>query len=156
MSVYGPRLELPEIKMPELGLDPKLIIGVIVLIVIILIGLIIVPPFLDSLNPPIKVSWTNNPLDLKENPTIPAELTIILINTTKEEITMSFEVITNSEEILVFCPYNVFPNVEAGNTRKTTCVVRRNPDSVIFTGTYNLTIKSTLGETKTTLEVKTK
>ena len=156
MSVYGPKLELPEVKIPEIGLSPKMLVGIILLIAIVLIGFIVVPQFLESLNPAVQVSWANNPLDLKDNPTTPAELTVTLTNITKEKADLSFEVITDSEEIFIFCPYNSFPNVEPKNSRKTTCIVRRNPDSVIFTGTYNLTIKSTLGEVGTTLEVKTK
>lgn len=156
MSVYGPKLDLPKVELPETNIDPRIIAGVVLLLVLV-ISLIFVMPLINSvMNPAIKVSWSNNPLNLKERPTEPAELNLTLINNTDEIINLTLEVTTPSNEILVFCPYTSFENVEAKKERQVKCLVRRNPDNLIFAGTYDLKIKTNLGETNTTLQVLTK
>ncbi|HNV01212.1 MAG TPA: hypothetical protein PKK60_02175 [archaeon] len=156
MSVYGPKIDLPKVELPETNIDPKIIFGVIILFVLIGLLFFIMPIIGQIMNPSVKVSWTNNPLNLKENPTEPAELNLTLINTTQEMITLNLEVTTPSNEIIVFCPYTIFENVEPGKERQVKCLVRRNPDSLIFAGTYDLKVRTNLGETNTTLQVVTK
>jgi uncharacterized membrane protein len=156
MSVYGPKLDLPKIELPETNIDPKIIAGVILLIVLVIAFIFVSPIINQTLNPAIKVSWTNNPLNLKERPTEPAELNLILINNTEQMLTLTLEVNTPSNEIVVFCPYTSFENVAAGKERQVKCLIRRNPDSLIFAGTYDLKIKTNLAETSTTLQVVTK
>jgi uncharacterized membrane protein len=156
MSVYGPKIDLPKVELPETSIDPKIIVGVILLLVLLISLFFIMPIISQIMNPAIKVSWTNNPLNLKEKPTEPAELNLTLINNTEEMLTLNLEVNTPSNEILVFCPYITFENVEPGKERQVKCLIRRNPDSLIFAGTYDLKIKTNLGETNTTLQVVTK
>jgi hypothetical protein len=156
MSVYGPKINLPKVELPETNIDPKIIWGIVLLVVLLVLFFVVVPVIGQMMNPPIRVSWTNNPLNLKEKPSEPAELNLTLINNTDEMITLNLEVTTPSNEILVFCPYVLFENVESGKERQVKCLIRRNPDSLIFAGTYDLKIKTNLGETNTTLQVVTK
>ncbi len=156
MSVYGPKIDLPRIDLPESNIDPKIIAGIILLVVLLVALIFVAPLVLQAMNPPLKISWINNPLNLKDNPSSPAELNITLINNTEETKTLTLEVTTQSNEILVFCPYTIFENVTSGKERQVKCLVRRNPDSLIFAGTYELNIKTNLGEKTTTLEVVTK
>lgn len=156
MSVYGPKIDLPRVELPETNIDPKIVAGVILLLVLLIVLFFVMPIISQIMNPSIKVSWTNNPLNLKEKPTEPAELNLTLINNTEEMLTLTLEVTTPSNEILVFCPYTSFENVEPSKERQVKCLIRRNPDSLIFAGTYDLKIKTNLGETNTTLQVVTK
>ena len=57
-----------------------------------------------------------------------------------------------NEGDLIFAAENVTP----GKERQVKCLVRRNPDSLIFAGTYELNVKTNLGERTTTLQVITK
>jgi hypothetical protein len=156
MSVYGPKIELPHLELPDANIDPKIVASVIGLIALIILVIYFAPPFIQSLNPPLKISWTNNPLDLKDNPSTPASLDIIVVNNTKEMTDITLSVTTESDEIIIFCPYTTFSKVEPDKERQTTCLLRRNPESTIFSGTYNIKVKSNLGEMTTVLEVKTK
>jgi len=156
MSVYGPKIEMPHVEIPQANIDPKIIGLIIGALAIIIIAIFFIPPILESMNPSIKLAWTNNPLDLKDNPATPASLNITLINNTKETTDITLSVTSESEEIIIFCPDNTIPKVEPNGVRKTDCLIRRNPDSRIFAGTYSIKVKTNLGEAITTLEVKTK
>lgn len=156
MSVYGPKLDLLKIELPDSNIDPKIIAGVVIIIALILVLVIVLPLITQVLNPPVKLSWNNNPLNLREKPTEPAELNVTLINNSQDTLNLTLDVTTQSNEILVFCPYTYFENVGPGKERQVKCLVRRNPDSLIFAGTYDLNVITTLGQTTTTLQVVTK
>lgn len=158
MSIYD-GLNLPNIDLGQAG---PLIIGVIAVIAIILIGFFVLPSIGSSLNPSLGIAWTNNPLDLKKDASIPAELQITLTNTTDKMMSVTLTVTTESSEIIIFCPRPegkstiTFDNVDAANKRTITCLVRRNPSASIFSGSYTITVATDkLGSAKTTLEVKT-
>lgn len=170
MSIYGGKLHLPKIfsRDPTIpsgdstgggpGIASKLpiIIGALLVIIVIILLIVFGPEMMKSLNPAISVSWKNNPLDLKDQSSNSAELNIVLVNTTDKITDITMEVTTESDELIVFCPYTAFTKVEPGNNRQVTCIVRRNPEKNIFAGNYTLTITTNLAEAKTTLEVKTK
>jgi len=160
MSIYGglPNFQLPDLPIPE-SMQEKLPIILIVLAVIvtmIVAAFIILPNAGGVINPSISVNWKNNPLDLRESTSSSAELTVTLRNNTETKSDLTLDVGTESEELIVFCPYTFFTNVEPGDSRVVTCLVRRDPNSNIFAGTYTITVTSNLGTTKTSLEVKTK
>ena len=162
MSIYGGKIHLPKISLPGKpdgsAIKSKLpiIIGAIVVIIIVALLLMLGSGLIESLNSSIGVSWKNNPLDLKDDSTHSAELNLVLTNTTDQVTDITLSVTTESDELIVFCPYTAFTKVEPNNNRQVTCIVRRNPQKNIFAGNYTLTIKTNLGETKTTLEVRTK
>jgi len=157
MSVYGPKINLPKIQMPsmpEISGKTLGVLAIIIIVAIVIATIVLTMPSLPNLfNNHINVSWKNNPLDLKSNLAKAAELTLTLTNNTETKQNITMNVSTESEEIIVFCPYNTFENVEPKNSRQITCIVRRNPSGSIFTGNYTLTITTTLGEAKTTLDV---
>ena len=158
MSIYGPKIRLPKISLPHPHL-PKLnkkkaMPIVMIIALIILIGLVFMVADLDF-GSSTKVSWKNNPLNLKDDMAQYAELEINLTNTLKETTDLTLEVTSESNEIIIFCPDKIFPNVSTGNQRQTTCIVRRNPNEKIFSGTYSLNITTNLGSTKTDLIVNT-
>jgi len=162
MSIYGPKINLPKISLPgmpdlsSLGEKAPLILGVIAVIVIVLLLITFGPGLTKSFNPAIVASWKENPLDLKSDVAKNAELNLVLFNTTEKMTDITLKVTTESSEILVVCPYVEFKNVEPGNNRQVTCIIRRNPNSTIFAGNYTLSISTNLGSTKTILEVRTK
>ena len=159
MSIYGPKIQLPSISLPKLRIPKvntkKAMPMVMIVALIILIILLFMMADIDF-NSHIKVNWKNNPLDLKSNESQYAELDLVLVNTSEDMISMTLDVTSESNEIIIFCPDNEFPNVSAGNNRKTTCVVRRNPNEKVFSGNYTIDIKTNLGVAQTLLEIKTK
>ena len=170
MSIYGGRLHLPKIfsrdnagvpaepsgSGPDIKAKLPMIIGALLVIIVIILLIVFGPGMMKSLNPPISVYWKNNPLDLMDDATQSAEMNIVLVNTTDKISDITLEVTTESKELIVFCPYTAFTKVEPGNNRQVTCVIRRDPNERIFAGNYTLTVKTNLGEVKTTLEVRTK
>ena len=159
MSIYGPKIRLPSISLPRLRVPKintkKAMPVVMIIALIILISLIFMMADLDF-NSPVKVNWKNNPLDLKNSESQYAELNLVLVNTSKEITSMTLDVSLKSNEIIIFCPDNEFPNVSPGNNRQTTCLVRRNPNEKVFSGNYTIDIKTNLGDAQTLLEIKTK
>jgi len=179
MSLYGPRISLPKLDIPNpaspswnLEKEKKLIIGIIALLIILGIimfaGPVIVSTFSkfieNSLNPSVKVEWKNNPLDLT-NGIREAELDLILVNTSEEIKEVTFNITTNSEEVIIFCPNSIYDSIRGAyilenlapkDKRKIPCILRRNPDESVFTGTYTIDITTSMGNTKTTLEVISK
>lgn len=160
MSIYGPRIRLPKIRLPEFDL-PNLKIphidgkkaSIILLVIIIIATLIFLVSILDNLNSPINVQWKNNPLYLSETNNF-SELTLTITNNTENTQNISLKVHSKSRELIIFCPEGEFPNVAPNKFRQTTCIIRRNPNEKIFTGTYEIIATTNIGETKTTLEVR--
>lgn len=158
MSIYGPRIRLPQInipeipiKVPEIGL--KTIIGILLIILIIsTILFFVMNPI--QLNQHITTQWKNNPLNLEKNLENYSELKIILLNDTKETQDLTLIVQTESNELMIDCPDKEFPRVAPNHKRETICTIIKNPFEKIFTGTYQIKINTNLGETTTTLEVR--
>lgn len=180
MSLYGPRLKLPKVELPNpsnpswnMDKEKKLIIGVIAALVIIALLVLIVPIILNSLseislpsfNPAVGVVWRNNPLDITQG-IKEAQLDLILTNTTKTLIKETlFNITTDSEEIIIFCPNSLYDanksayvveNLSPNDKRKIPCIIRRNAAASVFSGTYTLNINTTLGNTTTAFEIITK
>jgi len=179
MSLYGPKLRLPKIDLPSpqapswnLEKEKKLVLGTIILLVVVGVALIIGPSLIEgingflnnALNPSVKVEWKNNPLDLTKG-IKEAELDLIIINTSKESKRILFNIKTDSEEVIIFCPDSIYSkgennyvleNVAPNDKRVIPCIVRRNPSASVFTGTYTLEVFTSMGNTKTTLEVISK
>ena len=179
MSLYGPKITLPKVDIPSPGRPSwnlekeKKLVVIAAVVIIVIIALVLVVPilaqgasgFLDSaFNPSIQVNWKNNPLDLTKGATN-AEMDLTIQNTTKETKTISFNITTPSKEIIVFCPNSIFDvnsgnylleNVSAGDKREVPCLIRRNSNEPILTGSYTLSINTNLGNTKTSLEVVSK
>ena len=156
MSIYGPRIRLPKISLPLPHfpkINTKKALPIVMIIAIIAIILMIFSFAEFDFNSPISVSWKNNPLDLKKDLSYFAELEITLKNINEQTTNISLEVATESSELIIFCPDKEFPNVAPNNQRKTTCVVRRNPNEKIFSGNYTININTNLGSSKTTLEI---
>lgn len=166
MSLYGPKLRLPKVDIPTPGnpswnmdKEKKWLLMIGIAIVIIVAAIFLGPIILNSageglgnaLSPALQISWKNNPLDLKTNPVDAAELTLTFNNTTKQDQNISFSLSYPNTEIIEYCPKYDFSNVAAGDTRTVTCFIRRNGE--IFTGTYSITVNSTLGNATTKLEV---
>ena len=159
MSIYGPKIRLPSIslRMPRIPkINKKKAMPIVMIIaLILLIGIIFTMADLDF-SSSIKVSWKNNPLDLKVDLSQYAELNILLINTSDNTTNITLDVTSESKEIIIFCPDTDFPNVSVGNNRQTTCIIRRNPNEKIFSGNYTINVKTNLGEQKTLLEIRAK
>lgn len=160
MSIYGPKLRLPKIRLPELdlpslkiphidGKKASLIIIAIILIATILFSINII----TNLGSPVTVHWKNNPLHLSESNNF-SELTLTITNITENTKNITLDVSSESKEIIIFCPENEFPNVAPNSFRQTTCIVRRNPNERIFTGTYELLINTNIEQTRTLLEIR--
>ncbi len=161
MSVYGPKIRLPRISLPRFSLpsikvSPKKI-GIILIIILIIATIVAFYPSIENINfnSHIGVYWNNNPLNLKDSLTKNAELTIVLTNNTEKVQDINLSVTTESDELIIFCPYKTFENIETNNNRQTTCLIKRNPNTTIFSGSYTITIKTNLGETKTVLQIIT-
>jgi hypothetical protein len=178
MSLYGPKLRLPKVDIPTPASGPSwnlekekkiALYAAIVIMVLVLLwfGLPIVFQFITSgldsmLNPAVQVSWKNNPLNIT-NGVREAELDLTLINNTKlEQTQVSFNITTNSNEIIIFCPNSIYDlnkgeytlsNIAPGDKRKIPCIIRRNPQESVFSGNYTLDITTSLGNTKTNLEI---
>jgi hypothetical protein len=162
MSVYGPKIRLPKLnlRIPQINLPKPSINGKAIAIVLIVILIVATTIFLTTFplanfGSPVKVSWTNNPLDLRNGLTGHAELNLVIINTSEQIQDISIKVTTESKEIIIFCPDESFPTVATNMERKTSCIVRRNPSEKIFSGTYNINIATNIGDAQTTLEVRT-
>ncbi len=158
MSIYNKKFKLPKIKlaMPQIPI-PKLnmkALGIALILVIILATVFFVASNPIILNNHILISWTNNPLSITDNSTQNAELHLTLVNTSKTMQNISLEVASSSAEIIIFCPDKEFPNVASGNRRETVCVIRKNPAQKVFPGTYEINIKTNLGEATTSLEIR--
>jgi hypothetical protein len=156
MSIYGPKIRMPSFRLPKLSVPkPEISIkGISLILIIILIIATIAFIFSNpiSFNNHINIYWVNNPLDLKDKTN--AELNLSIINTGETTQNISLSVTTDSEEIIIFCPDAEFPNVAPGHERKTTCIVRRNPNTKIFSGTYMLSIQTNLGSKQTSIEIR--
>jgi len=159
MSIYGPKFRLPKLKLPDFSLPnfslPKLDgkkLGILLLLVLIFATILFGLTMISNFNSPISINWTDNPLYLNETTNF-SELTLVLANTSKETTNITLNVSTESNELIIFCPENEFPNVSPGKYRQTTCIIRRNPSEKIFTGTYEILIETNLGAATTTLEV---
>ena len=160
MSIYGPRLRIPSLRIPSF---PKInipkpqisvkAIGTLLIIILILSTIVFILNNPLIINNHINVTWENNPLDLSGS-TSNSELILILTNNTKETQNIDLSVTTQSKEIIIFCPDSNFPNVAQDHSRKTTCIIRRNPNEKIYSGTYQINIQTNLGSTKTTLEIR--
>ena len=160
MSLYGPRIELPEFpELPNIDFaslkKPLLGIALILIIIVLLYGMssLFSSKGKDLFSNHIGINWVNNPLDLTKDGVYEAQLVLTLTNTTDELKDLTLEVTTDSEELIIFCPYSSFPNVASGNSRKTTCIVRRDPKIAIFSGSYTIKVVTNLGEKETTLNV---
>jgi len=180
MSLYGPRLNLPKIDLPSpsnpswnLDKEKKIIIGIGLLIVILFIVAIVGPIILNALseislnsfNPAVSVVWKNNPLDITQG-IKEAQLNLVLTNNTKSLIKETlFNITTNSNEIIIFCPDSLYDanksayiveNLSPNDKRKIPCIIRRNASESVFSGTYTLNITTSLGNTNTNFEIITK
>ncbi len=158
MSIYGPKIRLPKIRLPKPRIpkiNPKKVMPIVMIIAILIIILIIFSVADLDFNPHIQVNWKNNPLDLKSDLSHFAELNLTLVNTSEQTTDITVDVTTESDELIIFCEDASFPNVAPGKDRKTRCIVRRNPNEKIFSGTYSLNITTNLGSTKTDLIVNT-
>ncbi len=160
MSIYGPKLRLPKIRLPDFSLPDLPLPNIdakkltIILIVILLIATILFSmALLNNFGSPISVIWKNNPLYLSEINNF-SELTIIIVNNTETTRNITLEVTSDSKEIIIFCPESIFPNVAPEKYRQTTCIIRRNPNEKIFTGTYEILINTNIGKSSTTLEIR--
>lgn len=180
MSLYGPRLNLPKIDLPSasnpswnLDKEKKLIIGIAVAIIILIILVIIGPPILNALteisinsfNPAVGVVWRNNPLDITQG-IKEAQLDLVLTNNTKNLIKETlFNITTDSEEIIIFCPNSLYDankssylveNLAPNDIRKIPCIIRRNSAASVFSGTYSIKVNTTLGNIVTNFQIITK
>ena len=158
MSIYGPRIRLPSLRIPKITLpkiNPKKLKPLFGIIIILLL-IILFFSFTDlNTNNSIKVDWKNNPLKLTSETGLYAKLNITLTNTSKKITDLNLIVDSVSKEIIIFCETNHFPNVDVGDIRKASCIVRRNPNEKIYPGTYTIKIKTNLGERKTSLNIQT-
>jgi hypothetical protein len=180
MSLYGPRLNLPKIDLPSasnpswnLDKEKKLIIGIVALIIILIIVALIGPSILstiseisiNSFNPAVGVVWRNNPLNITQG-IKSAELDLILTNNTKSPLKETlFNITTDSEEIIIFCPNSLYDtnksaylveNLAPNDIRKIPCIIRRNSTASVFSGTYSIKVNTTLGNIVTNFEIITK
>ncbi len=167
MSLYGPKIRMPKMDMPQPGnpswnmeKEKKIAIFVVVAIIIILIAVIAIPAILNQASGAldglgeangVKTEWSNNPLDLKKNPTEYATLTIEFTNTGKFERTINFEIINPYPELLDVCSADKLETMLPGDKRTVNCLFRRNGE--IFTGTYTIEIRSDVGSAKTKLDI---
>ena len=179
MSLYGPRINLPKVNLPSpnspswnLDKEKKIAIGVILAIIVLVLVWFLLPvavqgfsAFIENAtNPAIQISWKNNPLDLTKE-VKEAEMDLIFTNTTKEQINVTFNISTPSQEIIIFCPNSIYDtnksaylleNIAPKDNRKVPCIVRRNSNESVFSGSYTIDITTNLGNTKTTLEIISK
>ncbi|OQA30735.1 MAG: hypothetical protein BWY55_00796 [archaeon ADurb.Bin336] len=180
MSLYGPKLRLPKIDLPDpsnpswgFEKEMKIIGGALIAIVIIFLLVLLIPIItewisgveLPSFNSSVNVVWRNNPLDITQG-IKEAQLDLILTNNSKELIKETlFNITTDSEEIIIFCPNSIYKteksayvieNLSPQDKRKIPCIVRRNASTPVFSGTYTLNINTTLGNTTTKFEIITK
>ena len=180
MSLYGPKLNLPKLDLPRpqnpswnLDKEKKILIGIGLIIAILFIVAMVGPIILNALseislnsfNPAVSVVWKNNPLDITQG-IKEAQLDLILTNNTKSLIKETlFNITTNSNEIIIFCPDSLYDtnksayiveNLSPNDKRKIPCIIRRNASESVFSGTYTLNINTSLGNTNTNFEIITK
>lgn len=180
MSLYGPKLNLPKVNLPDpsnpsWGLEKeRKIIGSALIAIIIILLIFFLAPFLTegikeinlpNFNSSVNIVWRNNPLDITKE-IKEAQLDLILTNNTKDLIKETlFNITTDSEEIIIFCPNSIYnpkksayivENLSPQDTRKIPCIIRRNASTPVFSGTYTLKINTTLGNTTTKFEIITK
>jgi hypothetical protein len=179
MSLYGPRINLPKVEIPSsagkswnLEKEKKIALFVIAAIIILILLAIILPPIIQgiteyvnsSMNPSVKVSWKNNPLDLTKE-IKEATMEILITNTTKQNQNVSFNITSPSKEIIIFCPNSIYDtnlgaylleNISPSDIRKIPCIVRRNSEESVFSGIYTISIDTSLGKITTNLEIISK
>ncbi|MDD3159753.1 MAG: hypothetical protein PHQ98_02180 [Candidatus ainarchaeum sp.] len=164
MSIYSPRPNIgniiPKIKKPSLnngGISDLITssLGIVVILILIFAIAIVAINYFVNLTESnaIGVRWKNNPLDLTKDPKNNAELILTLINNSKDTKNLELIVDTKSNELIIYCPTKSFENVEAGNYREVSCIVRRDPNRNIYSGEYSIQIKTNLSDTKTILKV---
>ncbi len=167
MSLYGPKIRMPKVDMPNPGnpswnleKEKKIAIFIAAAIIIVIIAVFAVPYLLNGASGIIgnigeangvSLSWNNNPLDLKKNPTEYATLTIEFTNTGKFEKTINFEIMNPYPELLDVCSADKLETMLPGDKRTVNCLFRRNGE--IFTGTYSIEVASNVGNAKTKLEI---
>jgi len=172
MSLYGPKIRMPKVDMPQAGnpswnldKEKKIAVFAIIAIIVIVIGIFVIPAVLRSatglfglfdntMANGINLSWSNNPLDLKKDPTNYAALTVEFTNTGKFERTVNFEIINPYPELLDICSTSKLETMLPGDKRTVTCLFRRNGE--IFTGIYTIEVQSDVGNAKTKLEIVAK
>jgi len=178
MSLYGPRIHLPKVEIPNPGnpswnfdKEKKLLLIAVAVIVIIIVAVALLPSAMQGVantnfnlfpeEKGISVSWKDNPLDISKE-VKQAEMDILITNRKTEVLDAMFNVSTTSQEIIYICPNAIFDtnkkmyvleNIAPGDTRKVPCIVRRNPDSAAFSGNYTINITSNLGDIKTVFEL---
>ena len=162
MGLYGPKISLPSlpsIPRPSLGGLKRPVLAIIAIIIIAFLGLLVVPMLSNAgtglFATHTGIGWVNNPLDLTKDGVYEAELLLTLNNTTSELQTITLDVTSDSKELIIFCPYKTFPNVAPGNSRRTACIVRRDPKMSVFSGSYTINIETNLGKSSTVLEIRT-
>jgi hypothetical protein len=179
MSLYGPRIHLPKVNAPipgnpswNMDKEKKLAIYLIIAVIIIVILYFAIPIVAQALttgidglmNPALVVTWKNNPLNVTTQ-TKEAEMDLVFTNTKKEVQNVEFSINTSSEEIVYICPNAIYDtnkgayileNLAPGDKRTVPCVVRRNPNSAVFSGSYTINVHTNLGDVKTNLEIITK
>ena len=162
MSIYGPRIRLPRLRLPRFDMpkisigSPKKMLLVLLVVVIIILGALALMSVQIDFGGPLSVSWKDNPLQLTQNNlTKTAELQITLRNLSEQKKDITLSVTTESGEIIIACPDQFFPNVEPKDYRVTKCIIRRNPNQKVYSGSYTLTINSNVGQTKTVLQIVT-
>ncbi len=178
MSLYGPRIRLPKVEIPNpanpswnLDKEKKILAIGAVIIVIIVLAVLFIPSAIQGISNTnfnifpeekgISVTWKDNPLDISKE-VKQAEMDILITNRKTETLDAMFNVSTTSQEIIYICPNAIFDanknmyilqNIAPGDTRKVPCIVRRNPDSAAFSGNYTINITSNLGDIKTVFEL---
>ncbi|MDD3083462.1 MAG: hypothetical protein PHP82_00375 [Candidatus ainarchaeum sp.] len=157
MSIYGPRIRLPRISIPKISFGIPNIglktIFALLLIILVIATFLFIFSNPKSFNPHISVYWKNNPLILEDDLTKNAELKLIIINNKETIQDINLEINSESKEIIIFCPDKEFPNVAPNHKRETICLIRVNPGEKVFSGTYQINVKTNLGETTSTLEI---
>ena len=160
MGLYGPRFSLPslpDLPKPNLETMKRPLLAIIGLLVILAIAYVAIPMISNAgtglFSNHTGVGWINNPLDLTHDGVYEADLLLTLTNTTDTLTTITLDVTSDSSELIIFCPYKTFPNVAPGNSRKTTCLIRRDPKLAIFSGSYTINVETNLGKTNTVLQV---
>jgi uncharacterized membrane protein len=156
MSIYGPKIRIPSFRLPKISIPKPEVsfkgISLILIIILIIATIAFLFSTPISFNNHIGVYWVNNPLDLREETN--AELHLSIINTGETTQNISLSVTTESNELIIFCPDKEFPNVASQNKRETTCIIRRNPNTKIFSGTYLINIQTNIGSAQTSIEIR--
>ena len=156
MSIYGPKIRMPSFRLPKISMPKPEIsfkgISLILVIILVIATIVFLLSTPISFNNQINVYWVNNPLDLKEETN--SELHLSLINTEETTQDISLLVTTESQELIIFCPDAEFPKVAPGHERETICIIRRNPNVKIFSGTYMINIQTNIGSAQTSIEIR--